>query len=90
VIPVSAELLRAADPVALTPGSPIVARYGAADNVPIEVAELARETTADAATTYDKIEALEAMIEERVTDDAVDHRIAQRNQGQISPNRQPI
>jgi len=92
VVPATEDDLRRADPLQLTPGSTILTRYAVEDDVTPEVAELARTITADADTTFDKIQALETWMDATITytrniprlaegEDAVHHLLFESRQG---------
>ena len=66
LVPASAEDMRRADPNLLDPSSATLARYAVEDDVHPEVAALAREITASAPSTYDKVLALEAWMDENI------------------------
>jgi transglutaminase-like putative cysteine protease len=66
IVPVTADQLRMADPLVIGV-EPELARYATEDNVPVEVAALARSITIDAPTTYDKVRAIEAWMERKIT-----------------------
>ncbi|MFV0258408.1 MAG: transglutaminaseTgpA domain-containing protein [Acidimicrobiales bacterium] len=84
VVAATPDQLRADDPVGLAGDDPVIAAYGAEDAVTARVAALARTITADAPTSYDKIQALEAWMADHIRysrdierlpegTDAVDH-----------------
>ncbi len=66
LVSASDDALRAADPLTLDGAHPIRSRYGVEDDVPPRVAALARQITDDAPTTYDKIRAIEAWMDDNL------------------------
>ncbi len=92
LIPASADDMRRADPANLDPSSATLARFGVEDDVSPDVAQLAREITSSAPTTYDKVLALEAWMDDNIVytrdiprladgEDAVQHLLFQSRRG---------
>ncbi|NNF65440.1 MAG: hypothetical protein HKN07_14430 [Acidimicrobiia bacterium] len=90
--PVTADLLRQADPLVYGVPAPIADVYLQLPDTPQRVFDLAADVTRDAPTTYDKVRALEAWMATNTTysldiptlpagEDAVDHYLFEAQQG---------
>ena len=66
-VPATKDDLRRADPLRIDDGGVDLGVYATEDNVSEAVAELARELTADQATTYDKVVAIESWMDANLT-----------------------
>lgn len=66
IVPATEDDLRRADPALLPRSAEVIQRYAHEDDITPEVAELAREITADASTTYDKVRAIEAWMDANI------------------------